>query len=683
MHRVYEAPTLSAAWGRSWSALLLCASLLCLPVPNLQAQERGDVLAEAGKALHSKDRKALAAARDVAIEQRHPLASWIAYWDIGLRLSEATQADLDAFYARWPGTYVEDRLRNDWLLELGRRRDWKDIAVEYPRFRMNDDREVSCFALLADHLAGRDVKAAARSNWLAQRDMDDGCNLLATTLFEAKLLTPADVWHKLRLAVEINRPRAARQAAMLLGRNVERAVADISDKPERFLTRKARTLGRKIDHSEAELITLALIRQAGSDPLPAAALLSSRFEAKLPPDLTAWAWSQVAKQAALKLMPEAAGYYEQAMAAQTAGTKPAWSDDTLAWLVRSALRADGGASRWPLVLRGISLMNDKDHESSTWIYWRARALMATADAGVRGEAQRDLAQDLLRSIAGPLDFYGKLAGEDLGMSMVLPGQPRALTSAERAGAADNPGLTRGLLLIKEGLRSEGVREWNFSLRGMNDRELLAAAQLACDQEVWDRCINASDRTRAEVDMAQRFPTPYHDEVIGKARAIGLDPAYVYGLIRQESRFVMDAHSTVGAAGLMQVMPSTARWVAKKIGFDYKPAALKDRDFNLKLGTNYLKLVLDGFGGSMAMGAAAYNAGPSRPRRWREGPVLDAAIWAENIPFNETRDYVKKVLSNTAIYSSMINGQTKSFRSQLGRLIGPDEPSAATIDPDLP
>ena len=263
---------------------------------------------------------------------------------------------------------------------------------------------------------------------------------------------------------------------------------------------------------------------------------------------------------------------------------------------------------------------------------------------------------MLESISGQMHFYGKLAHEDLGGTLALPPPPAALTAAERDAARRNPGFARALLLIGIGLRNEGVREWNFTLRGLGDRELLAAAQLACDREVWDRCINTSDRTRQEVDMAQRFPTPFRQEVVAQAREIGLDPAYVYGLIRQESRFIMDARSHVGASGLMQIMPATARWTAKKIGIDYKPDMITDRDVNLKLGTAYLKLVLDDFGGSQALAAAAYNAGPGRPRRWRDGPLMEPAAWAENIPFAETRDYVKKVLSNTVYYSALLGSK---------------------------
>jgi soluble lytic murein transglycosylase len=258
-----------------------------------------------------------------------------------------------------------------------------------------------------------------------------------------------------------------------------------------------------------------------------------------------------------------------------------------------------------------------------------------------------------------------------------------LKPEEQQRAQAVPGLSRALMLIGIGLRSEGVREWNFTLRGMGDRELLAAAQIACAREVWDRCINTSERTRAEVDLEQRFPTPFRSEVVSASAEVGIDPAYVYGLIRQESRFVADARSNVGASGLMQVMPTTAKWTAKKLGMSYSPDMLADRSTNLRIGAGYLKLVLDDFGGSQALAAAAYNAGPARPRRWRDGPMLEPAIWAENVPFNETRDYVKKVLANAALYAALLNQQPPSVKSRLGAPIGPRDASAPTAAADPP
>jgi len=218
---------------------------------------------------------------------------------------------------------------------------------------------------------------------------------------------------------------------------------------------------------------------------------------------------------------------------------------------------------------------------------------------------------------------------------------------------------------------------------MADRQLLAAADLACQREVWDRCINTSERTRAVIDFDQRFPMPHRDAVMRRTAQIGLDPAYVYGLIRQESRFIMDARSHVGASGLMQVMPATAKWTAKKIGLvNFTPNQITDRDTNIAIGTGYLKLVLDDFAGSLPMAAAAYNAGPGRPRNWRNGPILDAAIWAENVPFAETRDYVKKVLSNTTNYAAILSGQPQSLKARLGS-VGPRLGAADAENKELP
>lgn len=655
------------------AALALLAALA--PAPLL-AQSTDDLVVEAREALKKKDRVRLDVLRTAVNFARHPLAPWVDYWELGNRLNEATPAEVEGFYTRWAGTYVEDRLRNDWLLELGRRRDWVNFQRDMPRFKMNDDREVTCYQLLTQHLAGQDVAAAARSTWAAQREPDDGCTLLASTLLEAGRFKPEDVWATVRVTAEFGRPRAAKAAANVLGPAAAQAVADIFDKPDKVLAKKPANL---------ELALLAVMRLAAADPAAAAEQLQSTWARRLGPSRAPLAWAVTAKQAAFKLMPEALGYYRLAWRAlpdTREGRDHGWSDDVLAWQVRAALRSDT-PERWTLVQQAIAAMSPAEQRNDAWVYWQARATLALARPDAAGDAERERARAQLASIADQLSFYGKLATEELGGKVALPAPPQPLTAEERAAARANPGFARALQLIALGLRNEGVREWNFTLRGLSDRELLAAAQLACEREVWDRCINTSDRTRSEVDMAQRFPMPFRREVLGKAGEIGLDPAYVYGLIRQESRFVMDARSGVGASGLMQIMPNTAKWTAKKIGMEYRDAMLTDRDINLQLGTNYLKIVLDDFGGSQAMAAAAYNAGPNRPRRWREGGLFEPAAWAESIPFNETRDYVKKVLSNAVYYAALLTGQVPSLKSRLGGAIGPRDPAAPQSDREIP
>jgi soluble lytic murein transglycosylase len=668
--------------------LTICVALAVLGMHGRAAaqtalQSGSNAIVDARVALRKKDRSALAAARAAALASQHPLAQWADYFELSNRLSEAQQSEVDAFYARWPQTYVEDRLRNDWLLELGKRRDWRNFATDFPRFRMNDDREVSCYALMLDQAAGKDVRDAARGHWFAQKEADDGCSLMAAALVDAKVFTNADLWRKARLAMEVNRLRSARQAVTLIDVPSASGLQELYEGPSRYLLRKASAINR----TQAELTTLALIRLSANDPEGAAAALTERWERALPADLAAWAWANAGKQAAQKLSPEAAEYFQRADALIGKNSSTAdWPDETNAWKLRAALRANNGAGRWPQVVQAANAMSSAEQADSAWTYWKARGLhaMSKSNPDAPDAANSlELSRSLMSGLTSQFNFYGKLAADHLGQRIVLPPKPAPLTAEERANAVRNPGLSRALLLIGIGLRSEGVREWNFSLRGMNDRELLASAQMACDREVWDRCINTSDRTKVEVDMEQRFPTPFRKEVTARAREIGLDPAYVYGLIRQESRFIMDARSSVGASGLMQIMPATARWTAKRIGLDYTPDLIADRDTNIKLGTSYLKLALDDFGGSQAMAAAAYNAGPNRPRKWREGPVLETAAWAENIPFHETRDYVKKVLSNSAYYAAMLSGEAPNLKARLGRPIGPREPNAPVENKDLP
>ncbi len=670
---VYGRPAQVAVLG---VLMLAASSFAASPAPR----DGDSNVVDAREAFRRKDRDRLAMLRTAAADANHPLAMWPDYWELTNRIDEVQQAEVSAFSARWSGTYVEDRLRNDWLLELGKRRDWAHFAAEFPRFRMNDDREVTCYALQVDHLAGKDVRAAALANWLAQRDADDGCALLASTLTDARQFSAADAWRKARSSIDANRPRAARQAAALVSVTAASAVGEIIENPARYLVRNASAANR----NAAELSTLALMRMASIDPDAAAGQLTESWDRKLPADLSAWSWAMVAKQSAMKLQPEAADYFQRAsLRAAKAGREIDWPDETLAWKVRAALRADNGRARWQTVVQAINAMGGAEQLDPAWVYWKARALLALAADSQDSDSMRSGAREQMTDLAGQMSFYSALAAEHVGLPIFMPPRPAPLTVAEREATASNAGLARALQLIAIGARNEGVREWNYSLRGMGDRELRAAAQLACDREVWDRCINTSERTRVEIDIEQRFPTPFRKEVIRRAGEAGLDPAYVFGVIRQESRFVMDARSGVGASGLMQIMPATARWTAKKIGLNFSHERIADRDVNLKLGTAYLKLVLDDFGGSRALAAAAYNAGPARSRKWRDGPSLEPAVWAENIPFSETRDYVKKVLSNASYYAAQLTGQAPSLKAQLGRAIAPLDPAVAARNEDLP
>jgi soluble lytic murein transglycosylase len=759
IHSQYAArrtPILSRLSATALASVLAAACGLGLLAPrSAYASADDSTVSEAREAWRVRDKLRLQLARDSLLAGGHPLAPWADYWLFQLRQVEASPSEVDAFLARWPDSYVADRARNDWLLELGRRQDWGTFLRIQPTFKMNDDREVSCLGVLARFQTHApmegpgDWREQARQAWWGQKDADNGCDAMAQALLAGGVLNQQDVWRKLRLAIEADKPRAVQQSARLLGEATAQAIGRLMAAPQGFLAVpepmllatqaggesdrrqapgasigspqkvsrvKLKTKGKVRptltpiplsvpDSAEAPLKLLAFIRWAGMDPAGAASAIQDtarRSRWQWQAEEAAWAWSQLGRSSAWRLMPEAPAWFdraltERALAASTgelrqAGSRYAasWSNETLAWMARSSLRAAtaGQPVYWAQVEQAIEAMPPEQQQDGAWLYWRAKALQARSGTSAT-DPVRAQARELLTRVASPLTFYGQLAAEELGGAPAkAPMHSPAVTDAELSQAKSLPGVDRALRMLDLGWRSEAVREWNYTLTwgkpgGLSDRELIAVAEAACQREVWDRCINSSERSRQEISLAQRYPTPFKADVLAAAKEVGLDPAYMYGLIRQESRFIVAAKSGVGASGLMQVMPATAAWTAKKLSIDYSPETITDRRTNLRIGAGYLKLVLDDFQGMQALAAAAYNAGPSRPRRWREGTRLDAAAWVENIPFNETRDYVKKVLSNAVVYAHVLGGKPLSIKARLGPTVGPRSSAAPATEDDLP
>jgi soluble lytic murein transglycosylase len=697
-----RSPISAVALSATLSAALLAPAFAQAPAAVVPGKG-DDQMLEINTAFKRGDRKKVAALLPQV--RGNALEPWAAYWDLKLRLGEAGNQEIQDFLSRYAGSYQEDRLRNDWLLLLGQRRDWSTFAAEHPQYRMGDDKEVRCYALLIDSLKNNPADTAriateVRKNWLSQREADDGCTAAAERLVGTKQLSTADVWQKARLATEAGKTRAARDAVTLVAPESLDVLAELQNSPAKFLGAKQIAISK----IRKEIITLALVKLASSDAEGAAVMLETKWGPQLTTEERNWVWGVIGKQLATRLGTVPASQALEYFSKVTRDTD--LNDEMLGWKTRAALRA-GSQPRWPLVLSGINAMSEETRREPTWAYWKARALLATMPAaatqpvavavqpGVTSTIsiapQRAEALALYQSIASGKGFYEQLALEELGQKVALPARPSALTPEEKEAARLNVGLNRAAYAIAIGLRAEGNREWNYSTNlaktgGMNDRELLAAAQFACDREIWDRCINTSERTKIDIDLEQRYPMPFRDAVVRGSQAIRLDPAYVYGLIRQESRFIMDARSGVGAAGLMQVMPGTARDTARRLGMTkFTTDQLNDRDTNIAIGTGYLKFVLDDLMGSMPMAAAAYNAGPGRPRLWRGqpgSPTVEAAIWAESIPFSETRDYVKKVLSNTVNYAVLLTGQPQSLKARLGT-VGPRDASQPEPDKTLP
>ncbi|WP_458762743.1 lytic transglycosylase domain-containing protein [Cupriavidus basilensis] len=573
----------------------------------------------------------------------YPISSYVEYFRIkpqmfdasGLARIDAPDDQVRAFLQRYKGEAIADRMRNDWLLVLGKKRDWANFDAEYPQFVLKDDTQVECYALLSRALKGQNVAADARAALSDPRYYGEGCVDLIGYLAQSRQIEPSDVAFQARQALEQN-----------------------------YVTLAGRIAATAPD-ARGDSNTLAtVVKMARNDPSQAAAYLSANA-GSLSRDEQGAGWGVVGQYAAKKLAPEAAGYYRRQM---DLGGNQWLSDETQEWRVRSALRQGD----WKQVRQAVELMRPELRaKDPAWTYWYGRALKAD-NRGAEAEKQ-------FQSIAGQFNFYGQLASEELGNRIVLPARTQ-VSDAEVNAMRTRPGFLRAQKFYDLNLRFEGNREWNWELRGMTDRQLLAAADYARRIELLDRAVNTADRTQAEHDFSLRFLMPYRDIMQRATEDVGLDMAWAYGLVRQESRFIMNARSSAGAHGLMQVMPATAKWVARKIGMtDFSPSMMSDPNINIQLGTNYMSMVLTDLDSSWTLASAAYNAGPGRPKNWRSSlpRQVEGAIFAETIPFSETRTYVKNVLSNATYYAALMSGRPQSLKDRLG-VVSPSQITTTSL-----
>ena len=572
----------------------------------------------------------------------YAIPSYVDYFRLRPRIHMAGEFEIRDYLARYDGTAIADRLRNDWLLELGRARNWMLFDELYPQFVLNDDNQVKCYALTSKALKGQNVVDDARAALVNTQNYGEGCALLITTLVQVNQFTLDDVWMYVRMIAESGFANTLRRIAPVTEAN-ENALVQAYEKPDAVLAR-----GPGNNRASREMFIVALGRSAKNDPSRAVNALVKAAE-QLNEREREQAWAQIALQSSMKLAPDAIVYWHRTNGAPL-------SLDGYQWKARAALRA----GEWKLVKSTIEAMPASLRNDPAWIYWMGRAY--------RAEGNQDEAKKLFGSIADQTNFYGQLALEELDRKVTIPQKAEPVTQEELAPMAENAGFQRALKLFDLNMRFEGYREWNWELRKMNERQHLAAAEFARQKNVLDRMVNTSDRTKSEFDFTQRFPTPFRDVMQAATERLSLDMAWVYGLIRQESRFILNARSHVGASGLMQLMPATAQFVARKIGMgNFTQHQVNDISTNIMLGTNYLNMVLHDLEGSQALATAAYNAGPGRPRAWRSTLTrsVEGAIFAESIPFTETRDYVKKVLSNATYYAALFDGKPQSLKARLG------------------
>jgi soluble lytic murein transglycosylase len=627
-----------------WPSLALIATLICSgpAFAGLESQ-----LQAAKDAYRNKDFNKLEQLANKLDD--HPLAIYPRSWAASIALERNNPAPVQAFLRNYQQGPMPERVRGEYLKYLGQQQQWGELVSLYRELQIpaDADAELRCYGWRA-RIENGDSSAweEAKPLWFTGKSLPEACTPLFDGLFSNGQLGRKELWSRLRLALETGSYDLALRLNARLPASEAFSASQLNSVRNQPL--KALHSGLAQGNRGAHELAGHAVYLLAKDDLNSARNELTRIASQLKGDEAAYAWGELALQAARRHQPQAVLWYKAA--------EDTLDANQLEWRVRAALRVQD----WGEVAAAIDAMSATQKADPAWRYWRARAWLA--------QNKRSEATPIFLALSNQHHFYGLLAREELGTVLEVPQVNYKPSDGEIQAIGQQVGVQRSKAFFQMNWRSEAVREWNWAMRGLDDRQLLAAAEFARREKWFDRAIFAAERTKDQHDFSLRFLSPYREVTAVYAKELGLDDAWIYGLIRQESRFIIQARSGVGASGLMQLMPATASWVAKRIGMKgYHHGAVNEIGVNVQLGTYYLKHVLDTLSNQPVLATAAYNAGPGRARNWQANTALEGAIYAETIPFSETRDYVKKVMANAMYYSQVFGQPGPSLKQRLGTI----------------
>ena len=534
------------------------------------------------------------------------------------------------FLSQASDSAMAENVRNEWLKTLGARGQWDLFRQEFSKLNAAGvAQEVQCYADLS---SGNYSKAAELVRVTSK--LPAGCTRLVESAAASGRLNTNDAWRRVRGLLSNSQTTDARNLAAALGSPFEGGA-----------------------QGATEYSLLSVIGKDARKSASAAATLSD-MESGLSREQRSFAWGVLGHyHAQSQNMPTALSYYGRV------SDRKQLTDEQLEWYARAALRLQ----RWDELASVIQHMPEKLQKDPTWQYWLGRSFAAQGKSSQAKEMYE-------KAAASGRNFYAVMAGEELGSRINTRNNVSDADAKDVRRMSEDGAIKRALVLFKNSqsngdskMRRQAQAEWRFATRDFNEDNLLTAAQVAFDNQFYDMAINSADRTDHKLNYKLRYLSPFKDLTVRYASQAGIDPAWVYGLIRQESRFVMGAQSSVGAQGLMQVMPATAREIAGKIGMS--SSELYTMDGNIRMGTWYMADAKRRLQNNEVMATAGYNAGPGRARNWQASSPLEGAIYAETIPFTETRDYVKKVMTNATYYASLFNEPQTSLKQRMGTVPG--------------
>lgn len=565
----------------------------------------------------------------------YPLYPYLRFRDLSRRLPELPAAEIREFLETHADSPLAGQLRNAWLRQLAQARRWDDYLRDATPSR---DPTFDCWRRQALLSAGQGEPALRdfAALWLRGAALPAACDPVITFWRSQGGPPPALLWQRFALAMtqrNLGLARALRAELAAADQPLADAWLAVADNPRSLLEPARIPAG---DPRAATLIGEGLKAWGKRDALAAAAALDTLKERYRP---FAPQWMDVERLLALWI---ASDYHPTALARLTALPEAAVDSAVREWRVRVCLRQGD----WTAALHWLDRLSASERDSPRWRYWRGRTLESLG--------RTEEARQAYRTIADQRDYHGFLAADRLGAPYAIPSAPLAVPATELdALLAGSPGLLRARELYILGREPEAEAEWRQTTQQFDPPALKRAASLAHRWDWHPQAIATVARAEYWDDLDLRFPLAYREEVMNNARASALDPAWVYAVIRQESGFRPAARSPVGALGLMQIMPATGQEMARQLrdAAGGAPDLLLQPETNLRLGVRYLQSILERLQGNPVLATAAYNAGPNKIAGWLPSrSAVPADLWAETIPYQETRSYVQRVLEYATVYT---------------------------------
>ncbi|XID74464.1 transglycosylase SLT domain-containing protein [Alkanindiges sp. WGS2144] len=590
------------------------------------------------------------------------LAYYPEYWKLNTDLATQSPQAILSFVGRYSNSAMAEKLAADYVEEKVKTGDIAS-ARALIAYVSNPDEAESCAVGQVQAISG-DPLAISEFNrvWLRTNKQPESCDGLARLMVNSPLKSAQDRQQRLWTMLRAGQLGNAVQVAQSLGINLNAVdLTYLASSPLTYLQNPP--LVSSADHAK---FLFALARLADTSVDMAASQLAL-FKSHLPIDVQRYGYRVLAYKASNSVMqngfnPQSVSWFDQSYGYP-------FSDEEAESYARQAVRFN----QWEAVLRAVDSMSLPMQQERSWQYWFARASEQRSHDPQSQEQGRTAARAFYTNLALQNDYYGLLSRDRLGQSLTKLDHSYHPTAQDLQRLDTDIHFRRAFALRNiNAPAAYSNREWNWAVRQAylkhDDGMILAAASRANNIGWYDRAIYAAERTTNLHNYELQFLTPYREQVVQHSNNVGIDPAWVYGLIRQESRFILAARSHVGAGGLMQIMPDTAKWIAGKLGESYSSAALSNMQTNIRYGTYYLSHIQGQLSNQPVLATAGYNAGPNRARRWQPGNLpLAGDQYAESIPLLETRDYVKNVMTNTTYYALLFGRATPTISERMSKI----------------